>query len=347
MTRVLVIVVTHDSYHTIDACLASLEQALGEDFEASTLLIDNASTDGTVAHIRARFPRVALQEAGRNLGFAAGNNLGIEQARAEGREFVYLLNPDARVTAGFLEQACAVMDADPRVAAVQSLLLLEPDGSRIDSSGNRIHFLGFGFCDQHGAPRAEAPESVREIGFASGAGVLLRLAALTEIGMMEERLFLYCEDLDLCWRLRLAGHSVRLAPGSVVLHRHDFARNPAKYFYLERNRWLVLLRLASTRTLLLLAPALLASEVAILLLALRSGWAGHKLRALSAIASRDTLGFLAASRREIQRLRRLRDREVMRDFTPRMELEYGRSWLLERVANPVLDRFWRTLARLL
>lgn len=347
MTRVLVIVVTHDSYHTIDACLASLEQALGGDFEACTLVVDNASTDGTVAQVRARFPRVAVQEAGANLGFAAGNNLGIQRARAEGREFVYLLNPDARVTAGFLEQACAAMDADPRAAAVQSLLLLEPDGSRIDSSGNRIHFLGFGFCEQHGAPRAEAPDSVREIGFASGAGVLLRLAALAEIGPMEERLFLYCEDLDLCWRLRLAGHAVRLAPGSIVLHQHDFARNPAKYFYLERNRWLVLLRLASTRTLLLLAPVLFASEVAILLLALRSGWGGHKLRALAALARRDTFHFLKASRREIQRLRRLPDREVMSDFTTRMELEYGRSWLLERIANPVLDGIWRILSRLL
>lgn len=347
MTRVLVIVVTHDSYHTIDACLASLEQALGGDFEASTLVVDNASTDGTVARIRARYPRVALQEAGGNLGFAAGNNRGIERAMAEGRQYVYLLNPDARVTAGFLERACAVMDAEPRTAAVQSLLLLEPDGGRIDSSGNRIHFLGFGFCDQHGAQRAAAPEDAREIGFASGAGVLLRLTALAEIGLMEERLFLYCEDLDLCWRLRLAGHSVRLAPGSIVLHRHDFARNPGKYFYLERNRWLVLLRLASARTLLLLAPALLASELAILLLALRSGWVGHKLRALFALASRDMVRFVASSRREVQRHRRLPDREVMRGFTARMELEYGRSWLLERIANPLLGGLWRILGRLI
>ncbi len=87
--------------------------------------------------------------------------------------------------------------------------------------------------------------------------------------------------------------------------------------------------------------------MAILLLALRSGWAGHKLRALAALASRDTLRYLAASRREVQRRRRLPDREVMRGFTSRMELEYGDSWLLERIANPVLGGLWRILARLL
>lgn len=347
MPRALVLVLTHNSYHTIRACLESLERALGSELEAATLVVDNASTDGTVEEVRTRFPRLRLIESDENLGYAAGNNRGIRTALELGCEFVYLLNPDARVEAGFLEEACAAMDGQPAAAAVQSLLLLEPDGERIDSSGNRIHFLGFGLCEQHGAQRAEAPSAGRDIGFASGAAVLLRLSALADVGLLEERLFLYCEDLDLCWRLRMAGYGIRLAPGSVVLHRHEFARNPEKYFYLERNRWLVLLRVASARTLLLLAPALLASELAILLLALRSGWAGQKLRALAALVSLDTWRYLASSRREIQRRRRLRDREVMRDFTSRMELEYGRSWLLERIANPVLGALWRILARLL
>lgn len=347
MPRALVVVLTHNSYHTIRACLESLERALGSEFEAATLVVDNASTDGTVEEVRTRFPGLRLIESGENLGYAAGNNRGIRTALELGCEFVYLLNPDARVESGFLEEACSAMDGEPAAAAVQSLLLLEPDGERIDSSGNRIHFLGFGLCEQHGAQRAEAPSAGRDIGFASGAAVLLRLSALAEVGLLEERLFLYCEDLDLCWRLRMAGYGIRLAPGSVVLHRHEFARNPEKYFYLERNRWLVLLRVASARTLLLLAPALLASELAILLLALRSGWAGQKLRALAALVSLDTWRYLASSRREIQRRRRLRDREVMREFTSRMELEYGRSWLLERIANPILGALWRILSWLL
>lgn len=347
MPRALVVVLTHNSYHTIRACLESLERALGSEFEVATLVVDNASTDGTVEEVRTRFPELRLIESGENLGYAAGNNRGIRAALELGCEFVYLLNPDARVEAGFLEAACAAMDGEPAAAAVQSLLLLEPDGERIDSSGNRIHFLGFGLCDQHGAPRAEAPGTGRDIGFASGAAVLLRLSALAEVGLLEERLFLYCEDLDLCWRLRMAGHGIRLAPGSVVLHHHEFARNQEKYFYLERNRWLVLLRLASARTLFLLAPALLASEVAILLLALRSGWARQKWRAMAALASRETFRYVARSRRDVQRHRRLRDRAVMRGFSSRIELEYGDSWLVERLANPILSGLWSVLAKLL
>lgn len=346
MSRVLVIVVTHNSYHTIDACLESLSRSLGSGFEAATLVVDNASSDGTVDRVRAGFPRVEVLEAGENLGFAAGNNLGIRSAVAEGREFAYLLNPDARVSAEFLEEALAVMDADPATAAVQSLLLLEPDGARIDSSGNRIHYLGFGFCEQHGEARSEAPAAVREIGFASGAAVLLRLSALAEVGPMEERLFLYCEDLDLCWRLRLGGHSIRLAPRSVVLHHHEFSRNQDKYFYLERNRWLILLRVLSARSLLLLAPILLAAELALLVVATRSGWLRQKLRAVATLARRDTVRYLVAARREVQRRRRVSDRVAMRDVSTRMELEYDDSWLLSRVANPLLGLFWRILVRL-
>lgn len=347
MRRALVIVLTHNSYHTIDACLDSLALALGDDFSSCTLVVDNASDDGTVERVHTRHPRVAILEADTNRGYAAGNNLGIRRAIEEGREFVYLLNPDTRVARGFLQEACAVMDADRRTAAVQSLLLLGPDGVRIDSSGNRIHFLGFGFCDQHGAPRGAAPEDAREIGFASGAATLLRLAALREVGLLAEPMFLYCEDLDLCWRMRLAGHSIRLAPGSVVIHDHDFSRNPEKYFYLERNRWSVLLRLVSARTLLLLAPVLIVSEMAIFLLAARAGWSGQKLRALASLVRAEMRHFVSTSRREIQRSRRVDDGAVMRAFTSRMELEYGASWMVERLANPLLRAFWWACVRLI
>ena len=199
-----------------------------------------------MARVRERFPSVEVVEAGQNLGFGAGVNRGIRRALEKGAEFVYLLNPDARVTPEFLVEAVAEMARDESVAAVQSLLLLEPDGAFIDSAGNTIHFLGLRLLRRCiGGLERRRPPSRAEIAFASGAAVLLRLSALATVGTMAEELFLYCEDMDLCWRLRLAGHAIRLAPRSVVLHRHEFSRNRDKYFLLERNRWLVLLRLLS------------------------------------------------------------------------------------------------------
>lgn len=342
----LVIVVTHDSYHTIEACLGALRLALGEEFEAATLVVDNASSDGTAARIRELFPAIEVVESGVNGGFGAGVNRGIRRALEKQAEFVYLLNPDARVRPGFLVEALAEMASDEAIAAVQSLLLLEPDGELIDSAGNVVHFLGFGYCGLHRRARCAAPVESSEIAFASGAAVLLRLSALVRAGTMAEELFLYCEDLDLCWRLRLAGYTIRLAPRSVVLHRHEFSRNPDKFFLLERNRWLVLLRMLSVRTLLLLAPVHLVTEVALLGLAARGGWLRQKLRAWGALARAANRAFVRTSRREIQGTRRLKDSDILRLYSSRIELDDGTPWLVERVANPVLGWLWGALRRL-
>lgn len=344
-TRVVVVILTWQSKADIGICLVALERALGADFLRSTVVVDNASTDGTADDVAARFPELELLRAERNLGFAGGNNLGIRRAIARGAEFVYLLNPDAIVRAGFLEEALAQADASVRVAAVQSLLLLAPDGRRIDSAGNVIHCFGFGYCDLHRRPVEAAPAEAREILFASGAAVLLRVSALQEVGLLDERLFLYCEDLDLSWRLLLAGYELRLAPRSVVLHRHEFGRNPGKYFLLERNRWIVLAQNLSLRSFLLLLVPLLATEVGLLAIAARSGWLGEKLRANLAFCAPRSLAATWRGRRAAQALRRRPDREVVGRFVARMEFDGEETPLLRRWVNPVLERLWRRLRR--
>ena len=345
-SRVVVAVVTHDSEPVIDTCLASLERAALEFAAARVVVIDNASRDGTVERVRARFPWVSLRVNDRNLGFAGGANLALDEAESESSEFVYLLNPDTEVEPRFLEHALAAA-ADPRVAAVQSLLLLPPDGARIDSAGNAIHVLGFGYCRSHGRSRSAAPRSVEEIPFASGAGVLLRLAALHEAGRFDESLFLYCEDLDLGWRLRRAGWLSVVAPESIVVHAHEFARHADKEYLLERNRWRVLLANWSARSLAVLALPLLVNEVAMLAIAAKDGWLGSKLRALASAFDRSSWSAIGAARRRSRALRRVSDRELARWMSPRIELDGGETPLLRRLANPAVTAIWSVARRLL
>jgi len=121
--RVAVVILTWQSRADIGICLEALERALGADFRRSTLVVDNASTDGTADFVAARFPDVELLRAERNLGFAGGNNLGIRRAIARGAEFVYLLNPDAVVSPGFLEPVLAGLKRAHQeiVAAITSI----------------------------------------------------------------------------------------------------------------------------------------------------------------------------------------------------------------------------------
>ncbi len=340
-------VVTFNSSGDIASCLESLAIALRESSAARIVVVDNHSSDDTAAIVRSRFPAVELLLLEENLGFAAGNNAAIRRALAAGADFVYLLNPDATVDASFLDRALAEAGRAETVAAVQSLLLLAPDGERIDSAGNALHFLGFGYCQLHGKPRAAAPLAPCEIPFASGAGVLLRASALRAVGLFDDSLFLYCEDLDLGWRLRRAGYSIVLAPGSIVFHRHEFERHPDKYYLLERNRWRVLLANWSARSLAVLALPLLVNELALLAIAWKEGWLRAKLRATASLFSRPTWNHLRSRRIEARRTRRIGDRQLAVQFTSRMEVAGTEPPFLARVANPVLSLLWRMLRRLL
>ncbi len=345
MPRVTVVVLTYNSAADVDACFGSLAAArLGG---AEVVVVDNASTDGTAAAIRERHPWATVIDSGANLGFAAGNDVGIRRALASGAEWVYLLNPDTDVEPGFLEEALAVAEADPRAAAVQSLLLLHPDRDRVNTAGNAIHFLGFGYCGAYRAPRESVPDEPREIAFASGAAVLLRAAALREVGAFDERLFMYQEDQDLGLRLRLAGWRARLAPRSLVWHHYAFSRNRRKYFYLERNRYVVLAKSLRLRSLLVLAPFLLAADLALLALAGAQGWLPEKVEAYRALLSRQTRDHVRAERARIQASRVVSDRELARWFSADLVFEGLAGGWLPRLLRAPMALVWRVLRPLL
>lgn len=347
MPRALVVVLTFNSAHDLDACFGSLARATREGADAPVLAIDSGSTDGTPELLRSCHPWVETLALGENVGYGAGNNRGLRIALERGFEFVFLLNPDTEVEADFLDAALTVADADPAAASVQSLLLLDSAPEAIDSAGNRLHLLGFGYCALHRRPRAEAPVAPLEIGFASGAAVLLRTRALAVVGLLREDLELYCEDLDLGWRLRLAGYRALLAPSSIVRHRHEFLRNRGKLRLLERNRFLVLLANFSARSLVVLGPLLAANEVAMLAIAVTQGWGREKLRAWRELLQTRRWRALASARRAAQAIRSRPDAEVVAIFTPRMEVDGRTGFVLDRIANPLLGLAWRLVRPLL
>ncbi len=156
-----------------------------------------------------------------------------------------------------------------------------PDGS-VNTAGNRQHFLGFSWAPA----AAHAPDGPPyEITCGSGASLLVPRARFEEVGGFWDELFLYAEDTDLSWRLRLAGLRILACPAARSEHAYEFGRNPEKYFHLERNRMLVLSANYEAATLVRLAPLLLATEAALLVIAARGGWLPQKLRAARAVAA--------------------------------------------------------------
>lgn len=345
-SRVAVVVLTWNSMRFLEGCFGALRGASRRGVDLRVLAVDNGSTDGTVSALRARYPWVELIENGENLGFAGGNNVGLRAALEGGAEWVYLLNHDADVTPDFLVEALALARSRPEAGAVQSLLLLADEPELINSAGNSIHFSGIGFCDRFREP-ATAVREPQEITYASGAAVLYRAAALREVGLFDETLFLYHEDLDLGWRLRLAGWTSVLAPASVVHHHYAFSRNTAKYYLMERNRWLVLGKHLSARSLFVMSPLLLAAEAGIVATAIRGGWAREKARADAWFLKPSTWRYLLAERQRSRALRRRPDREVTASFRGDVVFEGLTGPVLRKVVNPLMVRAWRGIRRAL
>lgn len=345
--RVSVVVLTFDAARFVEGCFSSLRRLERDGLEVEVLAVDNASSDATPRLIRERYPEVAVLESASNLGFAGGNDVGIRLALEHGADYVYLLNPDTEVEPGFLREAVAVAERRPDAGAVQSLLLLASEPGLVNSAGNEIHFLGFGYCGSYRRPVQTVLPDPREIAFASGASTLYRASALREVGLLDEALFLYHEDLDLGWRLRLAGWRNFLAPRSVVRHHYEFSRSPRKYYFMERNRYLVLLKNVRLRNLLLLAPLLLLAEMGILLLAAAAGWLPEKLRADRDALRPSALRHVRAERRRIAALRRTSDAEVFALFTPVVDFEGAAPAWLQRLANRSLALAWKALRPLI
>lgn len=341
--KVAVIVVTYNATRFLEDCFGSLSSMSKDGLEAEIIVIDNDSKDGTAEKV-AEWPFVTVVKSKDNLGFAAGNNLIARHALDAGADYVYLLNHDTEVTPSFLVEAVEAAEADDRIGSVQSLILLSPDKDRINSTGNAIHFLGFGYCNDYRRTVATwKPSGNLEIAYASGAGVLYRAAALREVGMFDEELFMYHEDLDLGWRLRLAGYRNVLAPSSVIYHKYEFSRSITKYFWMERNRYVVFFKNLRAWTLVLLAPFLLVSELALFVISLRRGWWREKVKVYRYFLSARAWKRIFRERELTAKHRKVGDREIVRLFTATIGYQEVASPFVTYVANPLMALTWAVL----
>jgi GT2 family glycosyltransferase len=237
---VTVIVVTHDSSAHLPRCLACL--AAQTHPPARILVYDNASRDDSATVAEAMFAadgrlrdRAEVHRLDANLGFAAANNIGFA---ATDTPLVALLNPDAFPEPAWLARLVAAAGSHPEAAAFGSRQMLDGRPGIVDGLGDRCHVSGLVWRSGHGRRLIDADLSDREIFSPCAAAALYRTAAVRAVGGFDEAFFCYVEDVDLGFRLRLAGQTARLVPDAVVHHvggseRHR--RRPIADFLGHRN----------------------------------------------------------------------------------------------------------------
>jgi N-acetylglucosaminyl-diphospho-decaprenol L-rhamnosyltransferase len=245
--RVRAVVVCWNNAALIDGCVTAL-RATRWDGDLEIVVVDNGSSDGSVDGWEARHPDVRLVQTGANLGFAGGMNRGL--AALADRDAVALVNSDAFVEPGWLVPLVAALDADGGVgAASPKILLAEPDEQGrpvINNVGNELgprwepHDRGLGEVDTGQYDQEE------DIWGWCGGAVLLRRRYLDDVGLFDERLFMYAEDVDLAWRGARRGWRYRYVPTSIVRHLHRASsggeRTPRLDLLNRRNRLVVVTR---------------------------------------------------------------------------------------------------------
>lgn len=340
LPKVAVIYLSWNGKHYLDDVLSALRAQTYPKDRLELIFVDNASEDGSQEYLR-EVEDITFISNATNLGFAEGNNLGIEHALANGCTYVFLHNNDLKLAPQAIEASVTLAESDPSIGSVQSLMKLWQHPDTINSTGGMVHFLGFGFVRDNG--RKDCEVDVRdgeEIAYASGAAVLFRAKALQQVGLLDPYLFLYHEDLQLGWRLRLAGYRNLLSTKSIAYHDYVFKKSIQKFYWMERNRWLVHLTHLKLGSLVLLIPLMAVLELPLLAFAIKGGWVKEKILVYLQFFRPKTWRYVWRTRSKIQSMRRVGDREIVRLFTSQIAHQETNNPLVTKIGNPFFTALW-------
>ena len=244
--RVAIIILNWNGEKLLREFLPSVVKNTNADL-GRVVVVDNHSTDGSWGCLEQEFPDVERVLFEENFGFAGGYNRAIEMIEAE---YVVLLNSDVEIAPGWLEPLVAVLDRDERVAAVQPKILAYRDKKKFEyagAAGGYIDYLGFPFCRGRVMDTTERDDGQYDdevdVFWATGASLCIRRDVYRAVGGLDEAFFAHMEEIDLCWRLKNGGYTLKVVPSSVVYHLGGGSlpmNHPRKLFLNYRNNLLML-----------------------------------------------------------------------------------------------------------
>lgn len=341
MQRAAIIIVTYNAEKYIDSLLNSLKRL---DYPVDNLkifIIDNNSSDQTIPLIKKYFStknKIELINNKKNLGFAEGNNVGLRLAIDQNFNYLVLLNQDMEVDPSWLNKLIDRAESDEKIGAVQAMTLLHPETDLIYSTGARLHYLGIGYSGNHKLKIDQYQSQKNFISYANGAAVLFKRKILKQVGIFDEKFFMYHEDTDLCWRIRLAGRKIVLAEEAICYHKFKFNRSKLTFFWIEKNRLYLLLKNWQFKTLILILPMIILFEFSILFYALFNGWLWQKLRSYWWILK--NLKYILNSRQQIQQSRKVTDRQLKKYLTHRVDFTETSGPIVRFLFNPISRIYW-------
>ena len=345
MKKVSAIIVNWNGKDILSKCLQSLLKQEYENIEV--WVSDNGSEDGSQAMLKKLYPSVHLVENGENLGFGSALNRALVKAKGD---YFLFLNNDLELASDCVGQLVALLESDKKIgAAIPKILYYRDtqasstnDSAAINSFGVIVNYTGVAYPNLIGQ-QDEGDLPVTET--ACGGIFMFRREVYEQVGGFDEDLFLYHEDHDLSWRIRLGGWKLMVTPKSVCSHHYDFNKGVQKFYRSEKNRLHILLKNMESKTLILISPALIILELAQIVHALMHGWLRLKVKSYFEILGQCPK--IVRKRRKIRSLRKVSDKEITRLYQGTIAVSGMKNPLVDYILSPLLSAYWKLIRGLI
>lgn len=354
MKKVAIIIVNYKNYaeRFLRECRDSLRAQNYPKELRQIYIIDNASSEDSRNYLRENYPE-AIVVPRKDGNYSAANNIGIKKAIEHRCEYFVIANMDAKFDKNWLAELINAVEFDEKIGIAQSKILLYPktgeewEKPKINSLGNVIHFLGFGFTKGYKEFDYEIKGLPEIKGYASGCSFIVKKEVIDKIGGYNEEYYMYHDDMEIGWKAKLAGYKIVLAPKSIIYHKYDFARSILMLYYMERNRYIAMFTFYRLRTLLLIFPSAVFMDFGILLYSIVNGWFITKLKVYGYFLNPRSWMKIFKQRQKIKKIRRVNDSDIARNFSGKVLFQEIENPVLKYIANPIFNFYWSIIKKML
>ena len=308
VSLVSIIVLNYNAGQLLLNCVDSLKKSTYTNLEI--IVVDNISSDGSQTECKEKFPNIKLIQNEKNLGYCGGNNIGIKEAKGE---FIVILNPDTIVEPNWINELISAYNEFGEGLYQPKILSLNEENI-IQSTGNMLHVFGFGFARDKGNKITNKIEKIEKIGYASGTCLFTSKKVIEKVGVLDEFLFLYHDDLDLGWRAAQIGIDSHYVPKSKIFHVESYSLkwSAKKFFWLERNRKYCLLTHYSKETYEKMRFSLALVDLFVWAFYFSKGFLGAKIKAELEIKKNKV--FIERKYQELEKRKSVPDKELIKQF---------------------------------
>jgi GT2 family glycosyltransferase len=337
-SKIFVLVLGYKDLKNLDECFNSLlKQNYGN---YKVYFADNNSKDGSVEYVKKNFSKVKTFQFTENSGYAGGNNRLIKKAFGDKADFCLILNADTKVDKNLLMnlmKSYKEKSKKNKVGLIQPTVMLYDQPKKINTIGNIIHYLGFGYCGNYLTTKISKKD--KEIISVSGTAMLISRDYYKDVGLLDEDFFMYNEDQNYSWRGLMLGYKHFLSVKGKIWHKYNFSKNKNKMYHSEKNRLMMILENYEKKTLLKLLPIIILNEVLILVYSLFNGWFILKLKSYEFLMkNKDNI---KKKRGCVQQKRVISDLKIIFRFESKLDFSELNNSIVRYLINPIYRWYFK------